>query len=335
MSSSKQKVATGWKALEHVHGSLLAAASAALWIAALSYMYGYVADWSIELCVVIGAVIVFYGISTLSPSSNKQLSSKKDTSRVTIQSRALSEVTGGFQFAGLVRSEWADEDHSYDEPDATELQVRGPTYLNDRAKVASAPPLSNLVALDLLTGSQELPWHASESPGSAVAQLRDGGEKRFLFVIHFRLTPLQFVIVLALPAKLPDTPGSKLLQDFIENFSDEERSARLKVIPRVPEGPFLVRSAVPEKPAILGKKLHCRYFHKPGDHFEISVDVFSSTAVQYICNQIVNAVSHITMDLAFLIEAKEASELPEVILGSFRMRHIDIRQARQSVPSTS
>jgi hypothetical protein len=251
-------------------------------------------------------------------------------SRFTSRSGLLPAPQGELQFAGLVRSQAVDADHSYDEPDATELQVRGPTYLTDGLKVASAHSLTSFVALDLLrsTGSQELPWHASEGPDSAVAQLRAQGEKRFLFVIHFRLTPLQFVVVFALPAKPPDTAGSKLLQDFIENFSDEERASRFKVIPRVPEGPFLARKAVPEKPAILGKKLDCRFFHEPGDHFEISVDVFSSFAVQYACSQVLSAAKKITMDLGFLIEAKEASELPEVVLGTFRARRIDVGRAR-------
>merc|ERR1711907_306590 len=109
-----------------------------------------------------------------------------------------------------------------------------------------------------------------------------------------------------------------LLQQFVTEFTDEQRRDRFKVIPRVVEGPFIACRAVPQKPAILGTKLDVCFFHEAGDHFEVSVDVYSSVAAKFACSQCISSAKKIVMDVSFVIEAQEATELPEVILGIFR-----------------
>ena len=52
----------------------------------------------------------------------------------------------------------------------------------------------------------------------------------------------------------------QLAQRFFKGFDDELRDCRFKLCPRIVEGPFVVRHGVPNKPAILGKKLTQRYF---------------------------------------------------------------------------
>lgn len=42
-----------------------------------------------------------------------------------------------------------------------------------------------------------------------------------------------------------------------------ERCGRFKLIPSIVEGPFIVKKAVGNKPALLGRKLRQRYFRGP------------------------------------------------------------------------
>lgn len=67
-----------------------------------------------------------------------------------------------------------------------------------------------------------------------------------------------------------DLPPSfpQLADRFFRGEDDVLRDCRFKLCPRIVEGPFVVRHGIPNKPAILGKKLTQRYFR--GENYLVS-----------------------------------------------------------------
>ncbi len=104
------------------------------------------------------------------------------------------------------------------------------------------------------------------------------------------------------------------------------RNERFKLIPNIVEGPFLVRKAVGNTPALLGKKLTQRYFRGP-HYVETDVDVSSSVVALSIVGLCRGSARQIMVDIGICLEGRTESELPEQIIGVVRMLHPDVDQA--------
>ena len=102
------------------------------------------------------------------------------------------------------------------------------------------------------------------------------------------------------------------------------RRARLKLIPRVVEGGWIVRKSVGEKPAILGKALAVSYSQPAPDVLEADVDVSSSYVAQKVLGIVKGVAKKLVLDLAFLLEGKAEDELPERVLGAIRLHRPDL-----------
>merc|ERR1719188_1477300 len=118
---------------------------------------------------------------------------------------------------------------------------------------------------------------------------------------------------------------------FINEMTDEERNTHFKVIPWVREGPWLVQKAVGRTPAIIGKSLEIRYPEAKDDYFEVSVNIFSSSAAQRILGLLKGAAKALTMEVFFVLEGKSSEELPEHILGGFRIVRGDLSRTRGAI----
>lgn len=252
-----------------------------------------------------------------------------------------SGILGMFGFSGPVGPEsWefqrGAEEHGWDDVDATQISVRGPTFLSDKVKKPSPPAIFEVVHVDLFDADQEGGYpNVGPVPEGLVSELRRAGEDRFLFVANFCMPPLHLAIAFAvkgsvgraLPAANGD-PAKELFRRFVEEMDDKERSQRFKVIPWVREGPWLVQKAVGRTPAIIGKSLKVNYYQSPGDYFEVSIDIFSSSAAQRILGLMKGAAKALTMEVFFVLEGKCSEELPEHILGGFRVSHGDLTRTR-------
>ena len=91
-------------------------------------------------------------------------------------------------------------------------------------------------------------------------------------------------------------------------------TSRLKVLPTVVDGPWLVRASVGQVPTIIGKKLATTYVQGP-DFLECSIDVFSSSAAKAVLGVCLNGARKMTMDVGFVVEAQTEEELPEEFIG--------------------
>eukprot|EP00946_MAST-07B_sp_MAST-7B-sp1_P004931 g4931.t1 len=235
----------------------------------------------------------------------------------------------------------------WSETDASIFQLRGSNYLEDHIKVTSLPSCLRLVACDLTVrrgahGSSTASDGGSEDilPLERVAwmehglvqrvQRRYGPKAPFLFVINFMIPGgMNNIMYFRVPdATGPEEEGNctavQMLRKFMRtDVDDEYRNARLKIIPNVVEGGWVVKRGVGNKPAIIGKKITQTY-HAGKNWFEIDVDIGSSRVAGAILGLVKGYTKVLVIDIAFLLEGKTAAELPERMLGSARYFRINL-----------
>eukprot|EP00946_MAST-07B_sp_MAST-7B-sp1_P001511 g1511.t1 len=229
----------------------------------------------------------------------------------------------------------------WSETDARIFQLRGSNYLEDHVKVTSLPSCLRLVACDLTMrrgghGSATASDGGSEDilPVERVAwterglvqrvQRKYGPKAPFLLVINFMIPGgMNNIMYFRVPdAAGPEEEGNctavQMLRKYMSpDVDDEYRNARLKIIPNVVEGGWVVKRGVGNKPAIIGKKITQTY-HAGKNWFEIDVDIGSSRVAGAILGLVKGYTKVLVIDIAFLLEGKTAAELPERMLGSAR-----------------
>lgn len=130
------------------------------------------------------------------------------------------------------------------------------------------------------------------------------------------------------------SPPERTLAAWLQG-DDDYKNDRLKLIPYVAEGPWVVRNMVTGRPAIIGRKLPVSYQLKVSTATEaplltatLDIGSSSSTAkrIVSVCRRYMSAL---TVDIGFVIQAEDASELPEQMLGSIRVHHPDPLKAHK------
>mmetsp|Transcript_22998 Transcript_22998/g.62429 ORF Transcript_22998/g.62429 Transcript_22998/m.62429 type:complete len:877 (+) Transcript_22998:131-2761(+) len=231
--------------------------------------------------------------------------------------------------AGTLRRALHPEDeHCWDEPEAQLFKLRGKTYLQDRIKVPAAAnsTLMQLTAVDLLRAPQPLENLAAR-PGSP-AQLESGANLQLILNFQLPGPPcLSLVLYFAADRERPSDPDLLARLDAFSRASVEERNSVFKLIPGVAEGNWMVRRAVGQTPAIVGRALHMTYHAVPGRYVEIAIDVGSSSVAAGVLRIVKGAARRVVVDLAFLLEGRTEEELPEKMLAAVRMMYIDIDRA--------
>eukprot|EP00727_Mastigamoeba_balamuthi_P010091 m51a1_g5704 hypothetical protein (247) ;mRNA; f:1062638-1063565 len=219
----------------------------------------------------------------------------------------------------------------YRHVDASEFSVRGADYLVDKRKCPSQPSLCRLLAADFVS-TPDAGFHIA--PHTDIDLMNASG---LVLVINFIFPgPAPFnhlVVYFDIPSE--DASGGsdqgvamKLLRRFVsEQESDEFRNKRLKFIPRITEGPWLVKKIVGNTPAILPHKIPTTYHFGGDKYFEVDVNLGASKAAGAILNVVGGASAHLIVDLAFVIEGQEASELPEQLIGAIRIDHVRVEGA--------
>eukprot|EP00924_Labyrinthula_sp_SR-Ha-C_P014919 augustus_masked-scaffold_9-processed-gene-2.10-mRNA-1 protein AED:0.40 eAED:0.42 QI:0/-1/0/1/-1/1/1/0/589 len=185
---------------------------------------------------------------------------------------------------------------------------------------------------------------SSQASEGNISQLSET-EKPFIYCVHIQIPGPPFYSFVAYFA--PENPNflselkgqqssskkAKLYNNFFlgNNSQTDLRNDRFKLLPKIVDGPFIVKTATPCKPALLGKKLTQRYFKShPSDaveYLEVCVDVGSSVVAWKVTQLCVGYAKLVTVDLSLLVEGREEEELPEEIIGSVRIRHLNMKAA--------
>jgi len=115
-----------------------------------------------------------------------------------------------------------------------------------------------------------------------------------------------------------------LLKKFLEG-TDEFRDGRLKIVPRVAEGNWVVKKSIGRVPAILGKKVKQFYYRDvEKNYMEIDADLGTSVIAGRIISMVKGTCRGLVVDLSFLLQGENRSELPESLMGGIRMIRVDL-----------
>lgn len=113
----------------------------------------------------------------------------------------------------------------------------------------------------------------------------------------------------------------RVLKQFLEG-SDDFRDGRLKIVPRIAEGSWIVKKGVGCVPAILGKKIKQWYYRDlQKNYLEIVADVSSSVIAGRILSLVKGAATSLIIELSFTLQGEAPDELPESLLGGVRLQY--------------
>jgi len=236
----------------------------------------------------------------------------------------------------------------WSEPPVSIYSVRGPKYLSNSKKVPSGNYLLPAIGCDLFLVEDE-----SLDVGCRTNRILNGHLRSLpTFSINFRFPWGSMIMYWEVPSKLakyiglnkkssmvpidePDfSPAEKVLANYLQG-DEEYKNERLKLIPYVAEGPWVVRNMVTGRPAIIGKKLPVSYKTFPAEPglaplCQCTLDIGSSSAtakrIVSVCRRYMSAL---TVDIGFVIQGETADELPEQMLGSIRIHYPDPLKAPQ------
>ena len=214
----------------------------------------------------------------------------------------------------------------WSQPKETIFYVRGATYLKDRVKILSDPPPLTCRGVDVwMTDSPQR--HIARHPSVLGGTLAE--EDTFLvnfllpfgnLVAYFRIPPLR-----SFPGKL-----QKVWTKFLAG-DQQYRDARLKLLPVVAQGPWIVKAAVgPGKsPAVLGKVIPLQYFFRDADRkhkgvYEVDVIITASSIAKSILSVVKGHTKSVSIAFAFIIEGVSEEELPENVLACFQIHSLHL-----------
>ncbi|XP_050385773.1 protein ENHANCED DISEASE RESISTANCE 2-like [Argentina anserina] len=218
---------------------------------------------------------------------------------------------------------------SWGTADPSSFLIRGPNYLRDHEKIKAKGTLMQLVGVDWLRCGERID-NLSSRFGGIVQKYAELGGPEFFFVVNIQfpgttMHTLAFYYMLNTP--LEENP---LLHSFV-NGDDAYRNSRFKLIPYISKGSWIVKQSVGKKACLISQALEVHYF-RGKNYLELMIDVGSSTVARGIVNLVLGYLNNLVFEMAFLIQANTEEELPEVLLGTCRINHLDSSKSVQVKP---
>jgi hypothetical protein len=205
--------------------------------------------------------------------------------------------------------------------DGNNFKVRDKTFHNDKRKIPAGKHLMDLVAVDWFKDSKRID-HVARRKGCAAQVAAEKG--LFSMVVNVQVPGSTHYSMVFYFVTKELVPGS-LLQRFVDG-DDEFRNSRLKLIPIVPKGSWIVRQSVGSTPCLLGKAVDCNYIRGP-TYLEIDIDIGSSTVANGVLGLVIGVITSLVVEMAFLVQANTPEELPERLIGAVRVSHIELSSA--------
>ncbi|KAK3125928.1 hypothetical protein QOZ80_7BG0611530 [Eleusine coracana subsp. coracana] len=221
-------------------------------------------------------------------------------------------------FSGILHRDTDEKSRScWTVPDSKSFKVRSKNFAHDKSKIPAASYLMELAAIDWFKDTKRMDNVARQKGCVAqvaaekgmhtfVANIQIPGSTHYSLVMYFVTNSLK--------------KGS-LLQRFFDG-DDDFRNSRLKLIPSVPKGSWIVRQSVGSTPCLLGKAVDCSYVRGHG-YLEVDIDIGSSAVANGVLGLVFGVVTTLVVDMAFLIQANTYDELPEQVIGAARLAHVE------------
>lgn len=227
------------------------------------------------------------------------------------------------------------------EPDASDVQVRGKTYMDDQVKVSAGHAVGKLLHVDLwkfdtAEERHHLAMKEETRPNSVLVYCREKFSDSRVFIVNIELPNVDnlSLVMYWLVPPAPENPDDdtaafhRLLDRFCDEGDDEFRNNRFKLIPNLVEGPWILQTLVPNCPALTGNKLTQRYFQR-SNYFELDLDVASSTTAQYIGSMCQSWASYLQMHMYLTIQGEDEDDLQERILGGVDVSYLNLELAKE------
>lgn len=217
-------------------------------------------------------------------------------------------------------------------PPGNVFSLRSKSYLSKKVKCpAPVDYLLKPTAVDWLRSNHRLEHVLARNDNRVIRALSDQQSqgqclKSFIFAVNLQVPGREHHnAVFYYSTDGPIQPGS-LLDRFI-NGDDNFRNQRFKLVNRIVKGPWILKTAVGNYSAcLLGKALTCRYYRGP-NYLEIDVDIASSKIANALLHLALGAVTTVTIDMGFLVEAQTEEELPEKLIGAVRICQMEMSSA--------
>mmetsp|Transcript_27700 Transcript_27700/g.53900 ORF Transcript_27700/g.53900 Transcript_27700/m.53900 type:complete len:596 (-) Transcript_27700:316-2103(-) len=222
----------------------------------------------------------------------------------------------------------------WSEPSASSFKVRSGTYLQNRRKTNSEDVLFRLVHLDIFQTKEGCVSHIADAKSSWYSQFKHLlPQQHFALIINMQVRSLNCHIVsYHVLDKGLESVEHKGLRDMLKHMATNPGSqwcnSRLKMIPRIVEAPFIVRMAVSSRPVLIGTKVQCKYYRGP-TYTEIDCNVDSSSVSATAVRLAHKWSECIVIDIVWLLEAKDAKQLPERILAGIRLDKVAFAKAQR------
>jgi hypothetical protein len=255
------------------------------------------------------------------------------------------------------------------------LKVRGPAYLRTRRKQTSATPVMECVKVDLFTfddkpcddvankrpeswlNRQRRAWRGEDTtnghddddkhkrvsiatpprrrPWTFAFQFQNPGPPFVSITCYFQPTGARAGMCLdALLRHERDTPFGRTLSRFLA-ADNATRDAKFKMVCALLDAPWVLRTAVPRRPIILGKKLGRGgglKYHGGDDYFEVDFELAQSPFMERVYRSLKWASACSEEEIVFMLEGQEEDELPECVLGAVRLKRVGESSFRKLPP---
>ncbi|ESQ33454.1 hypothetical protein EUTSA_v10008155mg [Eutrema salsugineum] len=218
---------------------------------------------------------------------------------------------------------------SWTTTDPSTFLIRGKTYLSDQKKVKAKGTLMEMVAADWLK-SDKREDDLGSRPGGIVQKYAAKGGPEFFFIVNIQVpgsTTYSLVLYYMMSTPIEEHP---LLVSFV-NGDDAYRNSRFKLIPYISKGSWIVKQSVGKKACLIGQALEINYF-RGKNYIELGVDIGSSTVARGVVSLVLGYLNKLVIEMAFLVQANTEEELPEYLLGTCRLNHLDACKSVSLIP---
>ncbi|XP_057856726.1 protein ENHANCED DISEASE RESISTANCE 2 isoform X1 [Cryptomeria japonica] len=216
---------------------------------------------------------------------------------------------------------------SWSMADPTTFLIRGKSYLKDRKKIKAKDTLMRMVAADWLR-SNKREDNLAGRPGSFIQRRAAEYSNEFYIIINIQVpgaTTHNLALYYMMDCPLESVP---LLKMFVEG-DDAYRNSRFKLIPYIAKGSWIVKQSVGKNACLLGQALEINYT-RGSNYLELGIDIGSSCVAKGVVNLVLGYLSKLVIELAILIQGNTEDELPEFLLGTCRLNHLE---ESKSVPA--
>ncbi|KAL3623979.1 hypothetical protein CASFOL_032795 [Castilleja foliolosa] len=208
--------------------------------------------------------------------------------------------------------------------DPSTFLIRGKTYLDDKKKIKAKGTLMEMVGADWLRSDKREDDLGGRTGGIVQKYAAKGGSE-FFFIVNIQV-PGSTTYNLALYYMM-NTPleAAPFLESFVKG-DDAYRNSRFKLIPYISKGSWIVKQSVGKKACLVGQALEMNYFHGK-NYLELGIDIGSSTVARGVVNLVLGYLNNLVIEMAFLVQANTPEELPEYLIGTCRLNHLDVSKS--------